>query len=125
MKIWCKLCSGSGQIELDYGLWGEILKCDSCDGKGYTEVETTEIRTEYVSKEWGDQLKFAEDNPTIKFAVPESGVNEPSVDVVGELWNDINGYFFNKIVYNPVDEDAILLRDTKSDIEKIFEKYRK
>ena len=76
----------------------------------------TAIETEWISTDYGQQLKFA---------VPESGMNEPSVDVVGELWNDINGYFFNKIVYNPVDEDAILLRDTKSDIEKIFEKYRK
>ena len=73
------------------------------------------------------KLEWVEDNgrQQLRFAVPESGMNEPSEDVVGELWNDINGYFFNKIVYNPVDEDAILLRDTKSDIEKIFAKYRK
>lgn len=83
--------------------------CDNCKCN-------QEVKLEWVESEVGQQLKFA---------VPESGMNEPSVDVVDELWNDISGYFFNKIVYNPVDEDAILLGDTKKDIKKIFEKYRK
>ena len=84
-----------------------------CDGKCNckSKIEIKEVETDF-----GTQLRFA---------VPESGMNEPSVNVVEELWNDISGYFFNKIVYNPVDEDAILLRDIKADIEKIFEKYRK
>lgn len=100
--------------------------CDNCKCNGnQIEIDNSsldtlrsqpKIKIIEVEADYGTQLKFA---------VPESGMNEPSVDVVEELWNDISGYFFNKIVYNPVDEDAILLGCTKKDIEKIFEKYRK
>ena len=47
--------------------------CDNCNCKNKIEIE--EVETDY-----GTQLKFA---------VPPEGMNEPSVDVVGEIEREI------------------------------------
>ena len=47
--------------------------CDNCKCK-------TAIETEWISTDYGQQLRFA---------VPESGMNEPSVDVVEEIEREI------------------------------------
>lgn len=126
MKIYCESCKGTGEIEEDYGLWGQVCQCDSCGGKGYTEVDQS-IRTEYVEMPYGEQLKFADDNPTIKFAVPpsEENVND-GVNVVDEIRDEIlsiinglaNDWYieFKAIPHHKINQ---LVRE----VEKIFKKY--
>ena len=59
-------------FDIDYNVYTEYAQ----GGGGYM----SKINTVWVDSEVGQQLKFA---------VPESGMNEPSVDVVGEIEKEI------------------------------------
>lgn len=90
-----------------------------CDGKCNckSKIEIEEVQTDY-----GTQLRFA---------VPESGMNEPSVDVVDELRGEISDFFMGvrKVIverYGESSEVVVTIHDMYSkEIMEIIDSYRK
>jgi len=76
------------------------------------------FKTEYVPMDWGDQLKFA---------VPPEGENEPSVDMVDEIKDEIIGMIDYKLELNNKHGFTVerVCGSIKDDIVNIFNKYRK
>lgn len=75
------------------------------------------ITTEWVDDNGRQQLKFA---------VPPEGLNEAEVDVVEELWKEVDDY----LIMQSDDirlgiEDVRYMRMLRGDIKNIFNKYRK
>ena len=76
----------------------------------------TAIETEWISTDYGQQLKFA---------VPESGMNEPSVDVVEEIKKDISIYFSEILKTCGTDYEKSIIREIYDGVLEIFYEYRK
>ena len=89
--------------------------CDNCKCN-------QEVKLEWVESEVGQQLKFA---------VPESGMNEPSVDVVEELRGEISDFFMGvrEIMiknYGKYSNTVVVIHDMYSkEIMEIIDSYRK
>ena len=95
----------SNQIEIDNSSLDML--------RSQPKIEIIEVETDY-----GTQLKFA---------VPESGMNEPSVGVVEDLRDEVLGMIDYKLSLHIRHGFTVeqLCESIKSDIKNIFEKYRK